>query len=67
MNRIKKIENAIECLSAAEVAELAAWMEQFQARRTVLPAAEDWLQRARGVAVSGVTTERVIALTRGDG
>jgi hypothetical protein len=66
MSTIKEIENAIECLSAAEVAELAAWLEQLQGRRTVLPAAESWLERARGTAAPGVTTEGVMALTRGD-
>ncbi len=66
MRTITEIENAIECLSAAEVAELAAWMGQLQARRATLPAAEAWLERARGVAGPGVTSEGVMALTRGD-
>jgi hypothetical protein len=66
MKTIKEIENAIEGLSAAEVVELAAWIERLQARGTVLPAAQAWLEHARGTAAPGVTTEGVMALTRGD-
>jgi len=66
MKTIKEIENAIEGLGAAEVDELAAWVEQFRARRVVRPRDEAWLERARGAACPGVTTESVMKLTRGE-
>ena len=66
MNTIAEIENAIERLPAPQVAELAAWLEQFRARRAMQPPAEAWLERARGAARPGVTTEDLLALTRGE-
>ena len=66
MKTINEIENAIERLCAAEVDELAAWMEQFRARRAMQPRNDSWLERARGVARPGVTTESLMALTRGE-
>jgi cytochrome c553 len=66
MKTIAEIEDAIERLSAPQVAELAAWLEQFQMRRAMQPPAETWLERARGAARPGVATEEVMALTRGE-
>ena len=66
MKTIAEIENAIECLSGAEVAELAAWMEQFRVRHATEPPVEGWLERARGAARPGITTEGVMGLTRGE-
>lgn len=66
MNTIAEIESAIERLPAPQVAELAAWLEQFRVRRALQLPAEAWLERARGAARPGVTTEDVMALTRGE-
>ena len=66
MNTLGEIESAIERLPAPQVAELAAWLEQFRERRRMGPSDEAWLERARGAARPGVTTEGVMALTRGE-
>jgi len=66
MNTIGEIESAIQRLPAPQVAELAAWLEQFRVRRALQPPAEDWLERARGAARPGVTTAEIMALTRGE-
>jgi len=66
MNRLAEIESAIERLTAAQVDELATWMEQFRVRRGMQPPGDAWLERARGAAQPGVTTEGVMALTRGE-
>jgi hypothetical protein len=66
MNTLDEIESAIERLPAPQVAELAAWLEHFRLQRRIEPSGEAWLERARGAARPGVTTERVMALTRGE-
>ena len=66
MNTLEEIESAIEHLTEPQVAELAAWLERFRARRDMQPSGEAWLARARGAARPGVTTESVMALTRGE-
>lgn len=65
MNKLTEIESAIECLTTTEVAELEAWMEQFRLRRAKQLVINTWLERARGAGQPGVTTESVMALTRG--
>jgi hypothetical protein len=64
MNTLAEIETAIERLPAPEVAELAAWLEQHRARCATQPPADEWLNRARGAARPGVTTDQLLALTR---
>jgi hypothetical protein len=66
MNTLGEIESAIERLPASQVAELAAWLEHFRLQRRIEPSGEAWLEHARGAARPGVTTERVLALTRGE-
>jgi hypothetical protein len=66
MTTILEIEIAIERLPAAQVDELASWLEAYRTRRTAAFDAERWLNRARGAAVSGVRTADVMALTRGE-
>jgi phosphoserine phosphatase len=51
METITEIEDAIEKLPYPQVEELAAWIEAFRARRAAPP---------------GVTTENIMALTRGE-
>ena len=67
MSTLGEIEAAIEHLPARQVEELAVWLDQ---RRSVTriepPSAEAWLERARGAATPGVTTDAVMALTRGE-
>jgi hypothetical protein len=65
MNTLGEIESAIERLPAPQVAELATWLEQFRAGRAPQPP-DAWLERARGAAQRGVTTEGVMTLTRGE-
>ena len=66
MKTIAEIETAIERLPPPQVAELAAWLEQFRAQRAKEPSAETWLKHARGAARPGVTTADVMKHTRGD-
>jgi hypothetical protein len=66
MNTVAEIETAIERLSGPQVAELAAWLEQFRLRRAMQPPAAAWLERARGTARPGVTTEDLMVFTRGE-
>jgi len=66
MNTLGEIESAIERLTPAEMAELAAWLEQFCGRQVMRANNDTWLECARGAARPGVTTEGVLALTRGE-
>ena len=66
MSSITDIENAIEKLPAPQVEELAHWLERLRARRATPLPVESWLQRARGTARTDVTTDTVMALTRGE-
>ena len=64
MSNITEIEAAIEDLPARQVDELAGWLEALRVRRATPPPVESWLERARGAALPGVTTAKVMALTR---
>jgi hypothetical protein len=66
MSSIAEIEKAIEKLPAPQVDELAGWLETLRGRRATSPPVEGWLQRARGAALAGQTTAKVMALTRGE-
>ena len=66
MSTIVEIEAAIERLPQPQVDELAAWLEKLRVWRTTPPPVDAWLQRARGSAQPGVTTDRVMAVTRGE-
>jgi hypothetical protein len=66
MSTIEEIERAIERLPEPKLAELSVWLEQLRRRRAAPPAAEAWLDRARGAARPGVTTEQVMAASRGE-
>ena len=66
MSSIAEIENAIEKLPAPQVDELAGWLEKLRVRRAIPPPIESWLQRARGAALPGETTAKVMALIRGE-
>jgi hypothetical protein len=65
MSTIAEIETAIEKLPTPQVDQLARWLEAFRMRRATPPSVETWLEKARG-AVSGVTTAKAMALTRGE-
>ena len=64
MSSIVEIEAAIARLPAPQVDELAVWLETHRMRRDRTPPVESWLERARGTALPGVTTAKVLALTR---
>ena len=66
MSSIAEIENAIEKLPAPQVDELAGWLETLRVRRATPTPVESWLQRARGAAAPGVTTAKIMVLTRGE-
>ena len=66
MSSVAEIENAIEKLPAPQVDELAGWLETLRVRRATPAPVESWLQRARGAALPGETTAKVLALTRGE-
>lgn len=66
MSSIAEIEAAIENLPTPQVDELAGWLEALRLKRAPRPPVEIWLKSARGAAVPGVTTAKVMALTRDD-
>jgi len=66
MSSIVEIENAIEKLPAPQVEELAGWLEELRVKRATPLPVEGWLRQARGAAVPGQTTAKVMALTRGE-
>jgi len=66
MSSIAEIETAIKKLPVQQVDELAGWLERFRAQRATFPPVESWLQRARGAALPGETTAKVMSLTRGE-
>jgi hypothetical protein len=67
MSTVAEIEAAIEKLRPAEVEELARWLQERRARGTTRPPVDEWLAHARGAARPGVTTDELLAATRGDG
>lgn len=66
MSTLAEIEAAIECLSAKEVEKLSIWLRERSTRGTGGLPVETWLERARGAAVPGTTTDALQALTRGE-
>jgi hypothetical protein len=66
VSSIAEIESAIENLPVPQVDELACWLEALRERRVPLVPIESWLAQARGTARKGVTTQEVMALTRGE-
>ena len=66
MSTITEIEAAIERLPEPQVQELTAWLEKLRVGRAMPPPVEAWLAHARGVACAGLTTQGVMALTRGE-
>ena len=66
MSGIVEIENAIEKLPAPQVDELAAWLEKLRTRWTTPAPVDLWLESARGAALPGETTAKLMALTRGE-
>lgn len=63
MSTLTEIEAAIAQLPEAEVEKLTQWLEE---RRQKLARAEEWLEKARGTAIPGVTTEQIMSMTRGE-
>lgn len=66
MSTLREIEAAIEQLPEHQVDELCSWLRELRGRQISLVSVEQWLQRARGVGRPGVTTEQVLAVTRGE-
>ncbi len=66
VNTIMEIEAAIEKLQAPQLEELADWLEALRQKRAAHPSVEVWLRNARGAALPDVTTEQIMALTRGE-
>ena len=66
MSSVQEIEAAIAELPTPEVDELAIWLENLRRQRAVPGSIDNWLNRARGVALSDVTEALGMALTRGD-
>ena len=66
MSTLAEIEAAIECLSAKEVEKLSAWLRERRSRGAERLPVDAWLERARGAAVPGATTDALQALTRGE-
>ncbi len=66
MSSIAEIEKAIEKLPAAQLEELAKWLERLRWTQVDRPEIETWLQRARGAAIPNQTTAKLMALPRGE-
>jgi hypothetical protein len=66
MKTISEIEDAIEKLPSGQLDELAAWIEALRLRPAAPQLVDAWLQRARGAARPGVSTQNIMALTRGE-
>ena len=66
MSSVAEIEDAIENLPTHQVDELARWLETLRARRASSPSVENWLTKARGVALKNTTTAQVMNLTRAE-
>jgi hypothetical protein len=64
MDTVEEIQAAIAKLSHVQIAELAVWMDSLLHRGLTPVALDDWLDRARGAAIPGITTEGIMALTR---
>ena len=64
MSSILEIEAAIEKLPIHQLDELAVWLESLRVRRDAPAPVENWLLRASGKALPGLTTAQVMALTR---
>lgn len=67
MSTITEIETAIEHLPAAQVEELASWLDTLRTRISTTTTVESWLAQARGVARPEITTADVMKSTRGEG
>ena len=66
MSTITEIEAAIRKLPQAQVAKLAAWIEDYRTGSEAPASVELWLKKARGAAMANVTTDGIMALTRGE-
>ena len=66
MSTIAEIEAAIEKLPVRQLEQLARWLEAYRQRPAAPPPVDNWLERARGAAAPGVTTQDVMTLTRGE-
>ena len=66
MSSVAEIEAAIKKLPIPQVDQLASWLEDFCRRRTMPPSVESWLQRARGAAINGAETQKIMRSTRGE-
>ena len=66
MSNLAEIEAAIETLPDPQVDQLTRWLETLRQRRIKPRHVENWLKRARGAALPGVTTNDVMTLTRGE-
>jgi hypothetical protein len=66
MSTLAEIEQAIEALPPKEVDELVAWLDNRKQRSANELPFERWLERARGAATTGMTTDAILVETRGE-
>lgn len=66
MSTLAEIEKAIEALPPQDVDELVAWIESRKSGGTRGLPFERWLERARGAATTGLSTDAILAQTRGE-
>ena len=66
MSTLAEIEQAIEALPPNDVEALAAWLETRRQQGPANGFLERWLQRARGAATTGMTTDAILAQSRGE-
>ena len=66
MSTLPEIEAAIRQLPEQQVEELSKWLEQLRVKQVAPVQIDAWLKTATGAALSGVTTDAIMATTRGD-
>ncbi len=66
MSNVVEIEAAIERLPLPQKREIADWLAERLGSVNGGPPVEAWLQKARGAATQKVTTDEIMALTRGE-
>ena len=64
MSTIEEIQAAAEKLPPTQVDELSRWLETLRQKRARQAVIDSWLERAKGAAIPGISTDEVMALTR---
>ncbi len=67
MDELEKIKPEIEKLREDQLAALRVWLETYRRRPATPPkGVDEWLRRAVGAAIPGLTTDGLLRMTRGE-